>query len=225
MAVRLLWGMRRVPHLSRVGPLPDTECPRVSILVAARDEATGLPQALPTLLAQDYPDYEIIVVNDRSTDATPQILDDIARHDQKLKVINLQELPPGWLGKAHALTVAYQHAGGEWLAIADAARAGRPWVNLALFTLGLAMLAAGMRRAYRHPQQYLGRIRGPILAAIGLVLFGPFLSFWARTQNVSFQNGETKLCGILLKPYGFGPFPAVVFPARSTRSKSNPVEL
>ncbi len=120
MAVRLLWGMRRVPHLTRVGALPDAECPRVSILVAARDEATGLPQALPTLLAQDYPDYQIIVVNDRSTDATPQILDDIARRDQRLKVIHLQELPPGWLGKPHALTVAYQHAGGEWLAIADA---------------------------------------------------------------------------------------------------------
>lgn len=65
MAVPLLWGMRRVPHLTRVGPLPDAECPRVSILVAARDEATGLPQALAALLAQDYSDYEIIVINDR----------------------------------------------------------------------------------------------------------------------------------------------------------------
>jgi glycosyltransferase involved in cell wall biosynthesis len=48
--------------------------------VAARDEAVGLPQALPTLLEQDYPHYEVIVVDDRSRDATPQILDRFARN-------------------------------------------------------------------------------------------------------------------------------------------------
>ncbi len=68
MAVRLSWGMRRVPHLARVGALAEAESPRVFILVAALDEAPRLPRALSTLLAQDYPDYEIIVVNDRSAD-------------------------------------------------------------------------------------------------------------------------------------------------------------
>lgn len=119
MAVRLLWGMRRVPHLTPVGPSLGAECPSVSILVAVRNEGLALPQALATLLAQDYPDYEIIVVDHLSTDDTPHILDDMARHDQRLKVIHVKELPSGWLDKPHAFSVAYQHARGEWLAIAD----------------------------------------------------------------------------------------------------------
>lgn len=119
-AARMLWGMRTVPRLTEVEPLRDADCPRVSLLVAARDEAARLPQALSTWLAQDYPDYEVIVVNDRSTDATPRILDDIARSDKRLKIVHLKELPSGWLGKSYALTVAYQQARGDWVAIADA---------------------------------------------------------------------------------------------------------
>src|SRR5713226_333242 len=78
-SVRMLRGMAKVPRLAAVAPLCDTDCPTVSILVAARDEARQLPQALPTLLAQDYPRYEVIVVDDRSQDATPEILDGFAR--------------------------------------------------------------------------------------------------------------------------------------------------
>src|ERR1700675_5055952 len=72
--VRLLWGIADLPRLADGAPLADAECPIVSILVAAHAEAAGLPQALPTLLEQDYPHYEMILVNDRSKDATPQIL-------------------------------------------------------------------------------------------------------------------------------------------------------
>src|SRR5713226_1746036 len=78
-SVRMLRGMAKVPRLAAVAPLADTDCPTVSILVPACDEAYQLPQALPTLLAQDYPRYEVIVVNDRSRDATPEILDGFAR--------------------------------------------------------------------------------------------------------------------------------------------------
>ena len=53
--LRMARGMARVPRLGEVSPLPDADCPAVSILVPARNEAAKLPQALPTLLAQDYP--------------------------------------------------------------------------------------------------------------------------------------------------------------------------
>jgi len=118
--VRLLLGMAKVPRLVSVAPLPDADCPFISILVAARDEAGGLRQAIPSLLAQDYPNYEVIVVNDRSRDATPQILEEFARQHQNLKVLQVSELPKGWLGKSHALTEAYKQAGGDWLAFTDA---------------------------------------------------------------------------------------------------------
>ena len=128
-AIALLWvvqgtrafrGMSKLPPLADVTPLPDADCPRVSILVAARDEAAKLPEALPTLLAQDYPRYEVIVVDDRSRDATREILDEFSRADKKLKVLHLTDLPNGWLGKPHALATAYGEATGDWLVFADA---------------------------------------------------------------------------------------------------------
>jgi glycosyltransferase involved in cell wall biosynthesis len=118
-----LWmvlGIRQLPRLSDVAPLADAECPSVSILVAARDEEAKLAPALGTLVAQDYPRYEVVAVDDRSRDATPQILDEFARKHTHLKVIHLSELPKGWLGKPHALTEAYRQSSGEWLVFTDA---------------------------------------------------------------------------------------------------------
>jgi len=118
-----LWafrGMSQVPRLGEMSPAADADCSMVSVLFAARDEATKLPQALPTMLAQDYPRYEVVAVNDRSGDATPQILDEFARKAPKLKVVHLAELPPSWLGKPHALAIAFQHALGDWLVFTDA---------------------------------------------------------------------------------------------------------
>lgn len=118
-AVRMLWGMAIVPRLTAITPLRDAECPTVSILVAARDEAAGLARSLPTLLAQDYPHYEVIVVDDRSSDSTPRILEEFASLHKNLRVIHLTELPPGWLGKSHALATAHAHATGDWLIFTD----------------------------------------------------------------------------------------------------------
>ncbi len=112
--------MSGLPKLREVTPLRDTECPSVSILIAARDEAAKLPQSLPTILAQDYPRYEVIVVDDRSRDATPQILDELAQKHKNLQVIHVTDLPAGWLGKPHAITKGYQQASGEWLVFTDA---------------------------------------------------------------------------------------------------------
>ena len=71
---RATFGMARVPRLSDSPPVTDAEAPSISLIFAARDEAEKLPSALATLLAQDYPRYEVIAVNDRSRDATGAIL-------------------------------------------------------------------------------------------------------------------------------------------------------
>jgi cellulose synthase/poly-beta-1,6-N-acetylglucosamine synthase-like glycosyltransferase len=69
-SIDLAFGALSIPALKNVAPLNDTNCPSVSILFAARDEAEQLPAALETFLALDYPKYEVIAVNDRSVDAT-----------------------------------------------------------------------------------------------------------------------------------------------------------
>jgi hypothetical protein len=116
----LVRGVARLKRVEEISPAGDADCPRVSILVAARDEEVKLPRALATLLQLDYPDYEVIVVNDRSRDATPSILEEHARRDPRLKVVHLSELPPGWLGKTNALQKASEHARSDWLLITDA---------------------------------------------------------------------------------------------------------
>jgi glycosyltransferase involved in cell wall biosynthesis len=103
--------------------------PRVSVIVPARNEEQSIREALPSLLALDYSNYEIIAVDDRSTDGTAQMMDgllanDVDRTDSatkvKLTVIHVAELPPGWMGKTHAMWTAGQRATGEWLLFTDA---------------------------------------------------------------------------------------------------------
>ena len=85
-------GLRRVRWLARL-PLPATGTwPRVSVVFAARNEAATLGAAVPTMLALDYPDWELIAVNDRSEDATGAILDQLAQTDTRLKVVHVTAL-------------------------------------------------------------------------------------------------------------------------------------
>lgn len=118
--VAAAFGARTIPHLDDVVPAAGTVLPRVSILFAACNEEAKLPGALATLFRLDYPDYEIIAVNDRSSDATGTILDQAAQRDPRLRVIHNGHLPPGWLGKTHALDRAAEAATGEWLIFTDA---------------------------------------------------------------------------------------------------------
>ncbi|HEY8605626.1 MAG TPA: glycosyltransferase family 2 protein [Noviherbaspirillum sp.] len=110
----------------RIGELRDTPAgvpgaaPAVSIVVAALNEADTIGPALRSLLAIDYPHLEVIVVNDRSTDGTGDIIDAIAREAPGLRVIRVASLPAGWLGKNHALQRGAQAAQGEYLLFTDA---------------------------------------------------------------------------------------------------------
>lgn len=113
-------GWRKLAELRDVPDVLPPDAPSVSIVVAALNEAGTIAPALRSLLAIDYPRLEVIVVNDRSTDATPRIIDDIAREHPSLRVIHLHELPSGWLGKNHALQRGAQAAQGDFLLFTDA---------------------------------------------------------------------------------------------------------
>ena len=104
-------------------PLPadgEINWPKVSVIVAARNEQEHLEAALRSLLKIDYQPLEITVVDDRSTDATGAILDRLAAEQPALNVVHLTELPPGWLGKNHALQLGAERSSGEWLLFTDA---------------------------------------------------------------------------------------------------------
>jgi glycosyltransferase involved in cell wall biosynthesis len=98
--------------------------PRVSIIVPARNEEQDIEQSLTHLLALDYGNYEIIAVNDRSTDRTGEIMDEVEKNlrgaDRRLRVIHHRGLPAGWMGKTHAMWTAANEAAGDWLLFTDA---------------------------------------------------------------------------------------------------------
>jgi hypothetical protein len=120
LGIDLAIGVPLMPSLADFAPLPDDRCPAVSVLFAARDEAEKMPGALATFLSLDYPHYDVIAVDDRSQDATGNILAGAARTDARLRTVRIASLPAGWLGKPHALQTAYENSTGEWLVFTDA---------------------------------------------------------------------------------------------------------
>jgi glycosyltransferase involved in cell wall biosynthesis len=102
----------------------DSVNPRVSIIVPARNEEEDIELSLTRLLELDYDNYEVIAVNDRSTDRTGEIMERVAENpvltSGRLRVIHHRELPAGWLGKTHAMWTATNEATGDWLLFTDA---------------------------------------------------------------------------------------------------------
>lgn len=116
----LVWHLPRLPRIGDVRPLLEGELPPVSIVVAARNEARGIEAGLRSLLRLEYPRLEIIAVDDRSDDATGEILDRMAVGEPRLTVVHVATLPPGWLGKNHALHLGAGRAKGELILFTDA---------------------------------------------------------------------------------------------------------
>lgn len=80
-----------------------SDAPLISVVVAAKEEEENIGPCLRTMLDQDYPNYEVLVVNDRSRDRTPQIIDEIAAGDPRLTALHIEHLPEGWCGKNSAM--------------------------------------------------------------------------------------------------------------------------
>ena len=104
---------------------PPPRAPKLSVLVAAKDEEENIETCVRTLMDQDYPDFELIVINDRSSDRTGQILDRLAaeytaRGDERLRPVHVTELRQGWFGKNNAMREGVARASGEWLCFSDA---------------------------------------------------------------------------------------------------------
>jgi glycosyltransferase involved in cell wall biosynthesis len=120
--LRYAWLFGRIARLPNLRAIPgeQTHWPRLSVVVACRNEEAGVRQALSSLLSQDYPDAEIIVVDDRSEDGTGAILRELAANHPTLKLARVDALPPGWLGKTHAMQVGAAAATGDWILFTDA---------------------------------------------------------------------------------------------------------
>ncbi len=119
-ALEVALGWRRIGHLKDVEVPASAPRSRVSLIVSALNEAATIEPALRSLLSIDYADLEIIVINDRSTDETPSIVEKVAAGSTRMRVVHLNALPSGWLGKNHALHHGAAIATGDYLLFTDA---------------------------------------------------------------------------------------------------------
>lgn len=118
----------------------------ISVIIPARNEARNIRRCVESLLVQTYPNFEIIVVNDRSSDATGQILEEIAQglsqgannQTSPLRVLQGEELPKGWAGKPHVLVQGTEVAGGKWLCFIDADTFAEPQLLSATYATARA---------------------------------------------------------------------------------------
>lgn len=116
----LVLGVRKLRRLDDVAADRNSPGPLVSVIMPACNEEDNIERAVLSLLAQTYQNLEILVVNDRSTDTTAQVLQRVQASHPRLRVHEITHLPLGWMGKSHALSQGATLAGGEYLLFTDA---------------------------------------------------------------------------------------------------------
>jgi chlorobactene glucosyltransferase len=169
------------------------EWPLVSVVVPARDEERIIQVCVESLLAQDYPQYEVIVVDDGSRDATPRLLAQIQRQHplgKRLRVVRLDELPPGWAGKPHALHAGASQARGEWLLFTDADTVHAPSALRAAVqharNVPVDLLSLGTQQDL---PDFWGRVIMPI-AYMGISMMYPADKVNDPASDVAIANGQ-----------------------------------
>lgn len=114
-------GNRSIKRLQEIPMYPANQtAPRVSVIIPARNEERNIEEALTSVLNLDYPNLEILLLNDRSQDKTGEILERMSQQYPQLKVFHIEHLPDGWLGKNHALYYGAKQATGDILLFTDA---------------------------------------------------------------------------------------------------------
>ena len=182
-----------IVYLVRLQPLvkPISNPPRLSVCVPARNEERGVEACLQSLLNQDYPNFEVIAIDDHSTDRTGDIMRNLAQENSCLKVFKAEDLPEDWLGKPFALHQAFKVAQGEYLLFTDADPVFKP---TALNTAVHVMRERELDVLTLMPRAEFGSFWE---RAVQPVIFG-FIASLTRFKNVNDPDHRSAM--------GFGAF-------------------
>lgn len=187
-------AIRWTPFLTRRSPSLGGPAPKVSILVPAKDEAANIEACLDSLLAQAYPNFEVLVIDDRSDDDTAAIAERVAYRDDRVRLLRVRKLPEGWTGKTHALHFGQRFARGEYLLFLDADATLHPnALNIALRDAAdhdadlLSLLPRMEMRSFWE------RVVQPLAATMLMVFCPVCLANDRRRQSGGFANGQFML--------------------------------
>lgn len=183
---------------------PDEQVP-VSVVVCAHDEADNLQELIPQLLSQDYAEFEVIIVNDRSNDSTFDYLLEATQEEPRLRMVNVKETPERVNGKKYGITLGIRAAAYEWILLTDAdcRPAGPNWIRSmsrhftedTKFVLGFS--------PYRRKPGFLNRfIRfETLLTAIQYFAFG-----WLKNPYMGVGRNLAYRKSLFLQQKGFNNF-------------------
>jgi chlorobactene glucosyltransferase len=173
---------------------PPADGPFVSFIVPARDEERAIERSVRSLLSQDYPRFEVIVVNDRSTDGTGEILARVAAEDSRLVVLQGKEPPPGWLGKPWALHEGSRKAKGELLLFVDAdLHYASPVLSGVVADIEAANVEMLALLPHFEMQGFWEQVAMPMLAAMAFMFMPLWLSNRSRIVLLAIGGGTGNL--------------------------------
>ena len=181
-------------HRLRGRTLLPGQSPFVSILVPARNEALNIASCVRSLLRQDYPAFEVIVLDDHSTDGTHSILEEIQKEYPELKTLEGEALPPGWLGKHWACQQLAKAARGEFLLFTDADTWHEPDALRDSIATALEK-NADLLTVFPHEQviTWGEKLTVPILGFAMFSYVPVFLAHWRPFSQLSITIGQFML--------------------------------
>jgi chlorobactene glucosyltransferase len=118
---------------------PEDKLPLISVIIPARNEGRNIRRCVQALFTQAYPNYELVVVDDRSDDDTPEILAELEKGNHRLRILQGVDPPSGWAGKPHALVQGAAAARGEWLCFMDADTFAEPGLLNSAYEMALKL--------------------------------------------------------------------------------------
>lgn len=117
--LNLIMNLRSLKTPAAESKIPES-APLISVLIPARDEEVDIKPCLESLQKQDYPNFEILVLDDHSSDGTAKVVEQIAATDDRIQLLHGKTLPEGWAGKPYACYQLAKKARGSWLLFTDA---------------------------------------------------------------------------------------------------------
>jgi chlorobactene glucosyltransferase len=192
----LLLSLKNKETLKNLTYLPEpTKTPLVSVLIPARDEEDNIAACLESLLDQDYPNYEVLVLDDSSGDHTWMILKRYAKKANKLKIYRGKDLPRGWVGKQYACQQLIEKARGEYIMFTDAdtvhSRASISWA-----VTNMLRHNADFMSAYLH--HLIGSLGEALIVPAIYIMTTILMPLWKIPQKnsafFSFAIGQLMVC-------------------------------
>jgi len=187
--LNLFLNLRTLKRPRADSRLPES-VPLISVMVPARDEEENIETCLKSLQAQDYPNFEILVLDDHSSDRTAEIVERLAAEDKRVRLFTSESLPEGWAGKPFACYQLAKQAGGSWFLFVDADTIHAPHMLRSVLSVAIESSRPGMLSGF--PRQLANSLPQKIaIPVLYFVIMGWLPIWWLhRSHRPSLAIGQ-----------------------------------